>query len=121
MNSCYLMMTNRCNMNCSYCYEREFFKDNLKDISEETAKRAIDFLVENHKKGNKARPNEDINICYFGGEPTLNWEVLKKNIVYARSLEKEKCLKCPYAMRYHALRNKPSVGAFRLQPGVWSG
>jgi len=93
MNSCYLMMTNRCNMACSYCYEREYFKDNFKDISEETAKQAIDFLVSNHKPGNKARPNEDINICYFGGEPTLNWEVLKKNIVYARSLEKEKGLK----------------------------
>lgn len=93
MNSCYLMMTNRCNMNCSYCYEREYFKDNLKDISEETAKRAVDFLVENHKPGVKARPNEDINICYFGGEPTLNWEVLKNNIAYCRAIEAGKKIK----------------------------
>ncbi|MBI5124023.1 MAG: radical SAM protein, partial [Candidatus Omnitrophica bacterium] len=76
-------------MNCSYCYEREFFKENLKDITEETAKQAVDWLVNSRLPGHKARPDEDINICYFGGEPTLNWEVIKKNAEYCREIEKK--------------------------------
>ena len=57
MTSIYLMMTNRCNMNCSYCYEREFFKDNKKDITLDTAKRAVDWLIERRMPGHKARPD----------------------------------------------------------------
>ena len=90
MTSIYLMMTNKCNMNCSYCYEREFFKDNKKDITLETAKRAVDWLIENRIPGHKARPDEDINICFFGGEPTLNWKIVKETSLYCRALEKEK-------------------------------
>ena len=90
MTSIYLMMTNRCNLSCSYCYEREFFKGNTKNITEETAKQAVDWLVSQRLPGHKARPDEDINICYFGGEPTLNWDVIKKNAQYCRKIEKEK-------------------------------
>lgn len=90
MTSIYLMTTNRCNMNCTYCYERELFKDNRNDLTEEIGKQAIDWLVSQRIPGHKARPNEDINICYFGGEPTLNWKVIKNNIEYCRKIEKEK-------------------------------
>ena len=48
----------------------------------ETAKRAIDFLVEN--SGNR----RNLEVDFFGGEPLLNFELCKETVAYARSIEK---------------------------------
>jgi len=49
----------------------------------ETGKRAIDFLIEN----SKGRRNLDVD--FFGGEPLLNWDVVKQIVLYAREIEAE--------------------------------
>ena len=49
----------------------------------ETAKKAIDFLIE--KSGNRHNLEAD----FFGGEPLMNFDVVKKTVEYARSIEKE--------------------------------
>lgn len=52
-------------------------------MSEETARRAIDFLVENSGR------RRNLEVDFFGGEPLLNFDVVKKTVAYARSIEKE--------------------------------
>ena len=52
-------------------------------MSFETGKRAIDFLVEN------SGTRRNLEVDFFGGEPLMNWEVVKQIVAYARSIEKE--------------------------------
>lgn len=79
-----LHVAHSCNMSCEYCFagEGEYHgEEGL--MSYETGKKAIDFLVE-HSVGRK-----NLEVDFFGGEPLLNWEVVKKLVVYARGLEKK--------------------------------
>ena len=70
-----------CNMTCGYCFagSGEYGGGGLMPL--ETGKRAIDFLVEN----SGARKNLDVD--FFGGEPLLNWSVVKEIVKYARKIE----------------------------------
>ena len=80
-----LHVAHTCNLNCSYCFASQGrFHGERAIMSFETAKRAIDFLVEN----SGTRRNLEVDV--FGGEPLLNWDVVKQTVEYARSIEKEK-------------------------------
>ena len=80
-----LHVAHDCNMNCGYCFAGKGEYNGPKGLmSFETAKKAIDFLVE-HSPGRR-----NLEVDFFGGEPLLNWEVCKKTVEYARSIEKEK-------------------------------
>ena len=71
-----------CNMTCSYCFAgRGEYGGDSGLMSIDTGKRAIDFLV----KSSGGRNNLDVD--FFGGEPLLNWSVVKDIVKYARSLE----------------------------------
>ena len=80
-----LHVAHDCNMNCGYCFAGKGEYNGPKGLmSFETAKKAIDFLVE-HSPGRR-----NLEVDFFGGEPLLNWKVCKKTVEYARSIEKEK-------------------------------
>lgn len=80
-----LHVAHDCNMNCGYCFAGKGEYNGPKGLmSFETAKKVIDFLVE-HSPGRR-----NLEVDFFGGEPLLNWEVCKKTVEYARSIEKEK-------------------------------
>ena len=53
-------------------------------MSFETGKRAFDFLIEN------SGTRRNLEVDFFGGEPLMNWDVVKQLVAYARSIEKEK-------------------------------
>ena len=79
-----LLVAHTCNLNCSYCFASQGkFKGDEGLMTFETAKRAIDFLVEN--SGNR----RNLEVDFFGGEPLMNWEVVKQLVAYGRSKEKE--------------------------------
>ena len=79
-----LHVAHTCNLNCSYCFASQGkFHGERAIMSMETAKRAIDFLIEN--SGNHV----NLEVDFFGGEPLLNWDVVKGTVAYARSIEKE--------------------------------
>ena len=79
-----LHVAHTCNLNWSYCFASQGkFHGERAIMSMETAKRAIDFLVEN--SGNHV----NLEVDFFGGEPLLNWDVVKGTVAYARSIEKE--------------------------------
>lgn len=62
-----VMVTTRCNLNCKYCYEG---KKSNKDMSKETADRVVDWIL-------KMNTEDVINIQFHGGEPLLNFEIIK--------------------------------------------
>ena len=78
-----LHVAHTCNLNCSYCFASQGrFHGERALMSFETGRRAIDFLVEN------SGTRRNLEVDFFGGEPLLNWEVVKQIVEYARSIEK---------------------------------
>lgn len=71
-----------CNMKCHYCFasQGDFGLDKSL-MSSEVGRLALDFLVE-HSQGVK-----NLEVDFFGGEPLLNWEVVKDIVAYGRQIE----------------------------------
>ena len=79
-----LHIAHTCNLNCSYCFASQGkYHGERAVMSFEVGKRALDFLVEN--SGNR----HNLEVDFFGGEPLLNFGVVKDLVAYARSIEKE--------------------------------
>lgn len=79
-----LHVAHTCNLNCSYCFASQGkFNGNRAVMSFETGKRALDFLIEN------SGTRKNLEVDFFGGEPLMNWKVVKQLVEYARSVEKE--------------------------------
>ena len=80
-----LHVAHTCNLNCSYCFASQGkYHGDRALMSFEVGKRALDFLVEN----SGSRTNLEVD--FFGGEPLMNFDVVKELVKYARSIEKEK-------------------------------
>ena len=80
-----LHVAHTCNLNCAYCFASQGkYNGDRAVMSFETGKRALDFLVEN------SGTRRNLEVDFFGGEPLMNFDVVKKLVAYARSIEKEK-------------------------------
>ncbi len=79
-----LHIAHDCNLACQYCFAEEGeYHGRRALMSFEVGKKALDFLVAN--SGNRV----NLEVDFFGGEPTMNWQVVKNLVLYGRSLEKE--------------------------------
>lgn len=76
-----LVVSNFCNFECKYCFLNEEHK--LRDNSEfnapsnmefNVAKKAMDYMIDNVKKNG----NSVLSVEFFGGEPLMNWSLVKK-------------------------------------------
>lgn len=79
-----LHVSHTCNLNCSYCFASQgkyHGQQALMDL--ETGKRALDFLIEN------SGTRRNLEVDFFGGEPLMNWDVVKELVAYAREEEKK--------------------------------
>lgn len=77
-----LHVAHTCNLNCSYCFASQGkYHGDRALMSFEVGKRALDFLIEN--SGSRA----NLEVDFFGGEPLMNWDVVKELVKYARSQE----------------------------------
>lgn len=80
-----LHVAHTCNLNCSYCFASQGkYHGDRAVMSFDVGKRALDFLVEN------SGTRHNLEVDFFGGEPLMNWQVVKDLVAYARSIEKEK-------------------------------
>ena len=80
-----LHIAHTCNLNCSYCFASQGkYHGERALMSYEVGKRALDFLVEN------SGTRRNLEVDFFGGEPLMNFDVVKQLVAYARSIEKEK-------------------------------
>ena len=79
-----LHVAHTCNLNCSYCFASQGkYHGDRALMSFEVGKRALDFLIEHSGK------RRNLEVDFFGGEPLMNWDVVKDLVKYARSVEKE--------------------------------
>ena len=79
-----LHVAHACNLNCSYCFASQGKYHGEKALmSFEVGKAALDFLIRN------SGTRRNLEVDFFGGEPLMNWQVVKDLVAYARSIEKE--------------------------------
>lgn len=79
-----LHVAHTCNLNCEYCFASQGKYHGERALMPfEVGKRAIDFLVEN------SGTRHHLEVDFFGGEPLMNFDVVKQIVAYARSIEKE--------------------------------
>ena len=77
-----LHIAHDCNMACQYCFAEEGeYHGRRALMSFEVGKKALDFLVAH--SGNRI----NLEVDFFGGEPLMNWQVVKDLVAYGRSLE----------------------------------
>ncbi len=80
-----LHIAHTCNLNCSYCFASQGkYHGERAIMSYEVGKQAWDFLVEH------SGTRRNLEVDFFGGEPLMNFQVVKDLVAYARSVEKEK-------------------------------
>lgn len=79
-----LHIAHDCNLKCKYCFAEEGEYHGKRELmSLEVGKKAIDFLI----KASGKRKNLEVD--FFGGEPLMNFDVVKGIVEYARNIEKE--------------------------------
>jgi len=79
-----LHVAHTCNLNCSYCFASQGrYSGERAVMSFETGKQALDFLIANSGE------RHNLEVDFFGGEPLMNFDVVKQLVAYARSVEKE--------------------------------
>ena len=79
-----LHIAHTCNLNCSYCFASQGkYHGDRAVMSFEVGKQALDFLVAN------SGSRRNLEVDFFGGEPLMNFDVVKELVAYARSIEKE--------------------------------
>ena len=79
-----LHVAHACNMRCGYCFagEGEYHGERA-IMSYDVGKRALDWLIEN------SGTRRNLEVDFFGGEPLLDLDVVKRLVAYGRSREKE--------------------------------
>jgi len=79
-----LHVAHTCNLNCDYCFASQGkYKGDRALMSFEVGKQALDFLIANSGK------RVNLEVDFFGGEPLMNWDVVKQLVAYGRSQEEK--------------------------------
>ena len=79
-----LHVAHTCNLNCSYCFASQGkYHGDRAIMSLEVGKRALDFLIEN------SGSRRNLEVDFFGGEPLMNFQMIKDLVAYAREIEKK--------------------------------
>ncbi len=93
-----LNVAHDCNLRCRYCFASTGdFGAGRKLMNLEVAKSAVDFLLE------RSGSRHNLEVDFFGGEPLLNFPVVKETVLYARSLEKDKDKKFRFTLTTNGL------------------
>lgn len=80
-----LHVAHTCNLNCSYCFASQGkYHGERAVMSFEVGKQALDFLIAH------SGTRRNLEVDFFGGEPLMNFDVVKRLVAYARSVEKER-------------------------------
>ncbi|WP_328801493.1 radical SAM protein [Paenibacillus sp. LX16] len=92
LSSIILMLVQECNLRCSYCYGGDGEYNDRGRMDTETALKAVDYLF------NHSGEEEELNICFFGGEPLLNIEVIKEVVAYTKLKQEKSNKRVTYSM-----------------------
>ncbi|HBM81965.1 MAG TPA: thioether cross-link-forming SCIFF peptide maturase [Clostridiaceae bacterium] len=79
-----LNISHDCNLRCKYCFaSKGDYRGKRELMPESVGKAAIDFIIKN------SGPRKNLEIDLFGGEPLMNFNVVKSVVSYGKSLEKK--------------------------------
>ncbi|MBR6897955.1 MAG: thioether cross-link-forming SCIFF peptide maturase [Lachnospiraceae bacterium] len=88
-----LHIAHDCNLACKYCFAEEGeYHGRRALMSYEVGKQALDFLVASSGK------RRNLEVDFFGGEPTMNWDVVKRLVEYGRSIEEKNNMKFRFTL-----------------------
>lgn len=77
-----LHVAHDCNLKCRYCFAEEGeYHGKRALMSAEVGRQALEFLVANSGK------RRNLEVDFFGGEPLMNWDVVRELVAYGRELE----------------------------------
>ncbi|AEY67466.1 radical SAM protein [Clostridium sp. BNL1100] len=106
-----LLVTQACNLRCSYCYgEDGSYNDNgIMDI--QTAKKAVDFLL--------TKTHQDkVSVCFFGGEPLLNFTLIKEIVSYCREKERETQKRIAFSMTTNGTKINEEISKYIVENSI---
>lgn len=93
VNQLTIEVTESCNLDCLYCgygnYYDNYFKRSNKKIDFNNVKLLIDFLFESFFSNSIRRNNKFLYISFYGGEPLLNFPLIKKTVQYVQKKNTE--------------------------------
>ena len=101
--TCTLCLTHDCTLRCNYCYAGRKYRHAM---TQETAKKAIDLCM-----AEAQRMGRGLDLSFFGGEPLMNWQVVKDLVAYGRSLEEPNNKKFRFTVTSHTI-------IFNLTPAI---
>ena len=102
-----LHVAHTCNLNCAYCFASQGKYHGERAVMPfEVGKQALDFLVANSGR------RRNLEVDFFGGEPLMNFEVVKQLVAYARSIEQEKGKRFRFTLTTNGLLIDDEVIAF---------
>jgi uncharacterized protein len=73
-----LFLTYECSLKCDYCFADPGITISHQSMSWETARKAVDFLY------NSSSETRDVSLLFFGGEPLLKYDLIKRIVIYAK-------------------------------------
>ncbi len=102
-----LHVAHDCNLACRYCFAGEGEYNGEKGLmSYEVGKAALDFLVKESGK------RTNLEVDFFGGEPLMNWDVVKKIVEYGRSIEKKNNKKFRFTLTTNGVLLNDEISEF---------
>ncbi len=102
-----LLMAQGCNLGCRYCYAWRNGSNQKGTLMEwDQLKTSIDFAV------TRSGPREKVQITFFGGEPLLNYPMVKKAVAYCRLLQRKTTKQFSYEIITNAVLLTPTVARF---------
>lgn len=97
-----LMVSQACNLRCKYCYGDGGEYSNKGLMTYKVAKDAVDYFV-------SSTDEKKLSICFFGGEPLLNFELIKKIVEYTNEMQDRQF---SYSMTTNATLITPEIEEF---------
>jgi len=102
-----LHIAHDCNLACKYCFAEEGeYRGRKAFMTYEVGKKALDFLIEH--SGNR----KNLEVDFFGGEPLMNWNVVKQLVAYGRSRESQEDKKFRFTLTTNGVLLNDEVREF---------
>lgn len=100
-----LFLTYNCNLQCKYCYEKNFKTNGNISMNKQTIYKSIDFFIK------QAKQNSEIYITFLGGEPFLEFDLIKDTIEYINK-QNNKSILFQYALTTNGILVDSDIASF---------
>ena len=113
-----LCLTHACNLRCYYCYAGE---KRAEAMTWEIAKRAIEFCLEESEKAAHLGAGANAQLGFFGGEPLLEWELLRRAHNYAASRSESRGIALKKTVTTNMMLLDEEKARWLRENGFWVG